>query len=128
MKTLAATCLAFALTATAALADNLDRSVYIVNDGWTPIYSVHIANVDDPNWQRDLLGGYMLSAGYNTLVEPQMPQGYCKFDVRVEYEGEEVIQMNGVNLCQADAIITTEDGGYVQYMDGGTSNYIDANY
>jgi hypothetical protein len=99
------------LSANAAQA--YDRGVYVYNDGWDAIYSIHITHIDEDGWGRDLLGRYVIDAGDGFLVEPRNPQGYCRFDVRITYETGEEIYLWDVNLCGGRQIVTDEWNAHV---------------
>jgi hypothetical protein len=98
--------LATALSANAAFA--FQRWVDIVNEGASAIYSVHITHVDDRRFGRDLLGNYMIPAGYEMRVEPDINNGYCRFDVRITYETGYELTLWGVNLCEVTTILADE--------------------
>jgi hypothetical protein len=93
-----------------------ERWVDIVNNGSASIYSVHITNVDDRSYGRDLLGDYMIPAGYEMRIEPDINNGYCRFDVLVTYETGHEVTMWGVNLCEATTIYTDGYGWDVDYI------------
>jgi hypothetical protein len=114
------TAIAAAALASAALVANtasaFERWVYVVNEGYSSIYSVHITHVDDSGWGRDLLGSYLIRAGEEMLVEPDYHDGYCLFDVKITYEtGRELILWD-VNLCEALTIYTDGNYGDVEYI------------
>jgi hypothetical protein len=98
--------LAGALSANAASA--YQRWVDVVNDGASAIYSVNITHVDDNRFGRDLLGNYMIPAGHQMRIEPDINNGYCRFDVRVTYETGYEITLWGVNLCEVTTIFADE--------------------
>ena len=72
-NTIAAVAVAAGLLA-ANTASAFERWVDVVNNGNYAIYSVHITNVDDRSYGRDLLGEYMIPAGYEMRVEPDHQQ------------------------------------------------------
>jgi hypothetical protein len=128
MKTFITAAALATLMATAATADNLDRSVYVTNDGAGTIKSVFIANFDDETWNDDLLGGQVVRDGYEIQVAPQHVWGDCRFDVRVEFTDDAYVELYDVNLCQTDSIVATWDGAYLELAGGGTSGFYDASY
>ena len=102
------------LTTTAAHAH--DRSAYIYNDGWDRIYSVHISHVDDGGWGSDLLGRYVIGVGDEFHVQPRNHQGYCRFDIRIEYESGDIVTRRGVDLCGGRQIVANEWSISVYYI------------
>lgn len=109
----AAVLAASVLSASAAQA--YDRSVYIYNDGWNRIYSVHISHIHSPVWQNDLLGSYMIRAGSGTYVSPRNHQGYCRFDVRITYDTGKIVRLWDVDLCEVTEIVADEWGAQAFY-------------
>ena len=97
------------LSANAASA--YERWIDVVNNGNSAIYSVFITNVSDSRYGRDLLGDYTIPAGYQSRVEPDINNGYCRFDVLITYETGEEVKLWGVNLCEATSI-STDGYGY----------------
>ena len=87
-------------------ASAFERWVDVVNNGGSAIYSVYITNVDDRSYGRDLLGNYMIPAGYQQRLEPDYNNGYCRFDVLITYETGHEVAMWGVNLCEMTTIYT----------------------
>jgi hypothetical protein len=97
-------------------ASAFQRWVDVVNNGGSAIYSVYITNVDDRSYGRDLLGNYMIPAGYEMRVEPDLSNGYCRFDVLVTYETGQEVTLWGVNLCEATTIYTDGYNWDVDYI------------
>jgi len=87
-------------------ASAFERWIDIVNSGNSAIYSVFITNVDDRTYGRDLLGNSVIPAGYQSRVEPDVNNGYCRFDVLITYETGEEVALWGLNLCEATTIYT----------------------
>ena len=53
----------------------------------------------------------MIPPGDEMRVEPDVANGYCRFDVRLTYEtGRQLMLWGGVNLCEATAIYADEHG------------------
>lgn len=119
MNLLRTTIAAVALTAglvAANAASAFERWVDIVNNGTTPIRSVFITNVDDPNYGHDLLGQYLIPAGYHMRVEPQIHDGYCRFDVLITFETGPDLKLWGVNLCEATTISMDDQEWRIDYI------------
>ena len=91
-----------------------ERWVEVVNGGDAAIWSVRISHIDDPQkGRRDLLGSYVIEPGSSMVVEPDNPQGYCRFDIFVLYENNVEVPVWDVNLCVEEAIFVN-DMGYIQ--------------
>jgi hypothetical protein len=119
MTLLRTTIAAVAVTAgvlSANVASAFERWIDVVNSGSSAIYSVYITNVDDRSYGRDLLGNYMIPAGYEMRVEPDVHNGYCRFDMLITYETGEEVTLWGVNLCEATTIYTDVYGWDVDYI------------
>ena len=103
-------------TFAANTASAYERWIDVVNSGNAAIYSVYISNVDDRSYGRDLLGNSMIPAGYQARVQPDVTNGYCRFDVLVTYETGEKITLWGVNLCEATTINTDGRNWNIDYI------------
>lgn len=91
-----------------------ERWIDVVNNGNSAIYSVFISNVADSRYGRDLLGNYTIPAGYQSRVEPDLSNGYCRFDVLITYETGQEVKLWGVNLCEATRIETDGYGSTIR--------------
>lgn len=121
LSTSAFTRIAAALVVTAGvLAANVaqayERWIYIVNDGSEAIHYVYITHIHDERWGYDLLGHDVILAGDYLMVEPQRPQGYCRFDVKIVYASGRSVTRRDVNLCEAYRIDTNERSAQVYYV------------
>ena len=114
-NTIAAVALTAGLVAANA-ASAFERWVDVVNSGNSAIYSVYITNVDDRSYGRDLLGDYVIPAGYEMRVEPDVNNGYCRFDVLITYETGQELTLWDVNLCEAITIYTDGRNFDVDYI------------
>jgi hypothetical protein len=103
-------------TFAANTASAYERWVDVVNSGNAAIYSIFITNVDDGSYGRDLLGNQMIPAGYEMRVEPDVTNGYCRFDVKITYETGAEVTLWGVNLCEAMTIKTDGRHWDVDYI------------
>ncbi len=103
---------------TAAMADGLSREVLIVNNTDDIITRVHATHVDDQNWGRDLLGRARIFPGDAEWVEPRRNQGYCLFDVRIEFADRPDQQFPALNLCEALSIEVGDWRSSIEYVDG----------
>lgn len=102
------------LTANAASA--YERWVDVVNSGNSAIYSVFITHVDQNDYGRDLLGNQTIPAGYEMRVQPDIDNGYCRFDVLITYETGQEVELRGVNLCEATTLYTDGRNWDVDYI------------
>ena len=87
-----------------------ERWFDVYNDGATAIRSVYATHVDDPDWGPDLLGDYVIPEGSFLTVEPRRSQGYCSFDVKIVYQNQSELTLNGVDLCTATQIAANDRG------------------
>ncbi|TIQ33103.1 MAG: hypothetical protein E5X48_25180 [Mesorhizobium sp.] len=96
----------------AGVASAHERWVNINNAGSSEIVGVYIKNIDTPWWGRDLLGSYYIDAGYEMTVDPRRPEGYCRFDVLMQFaDGSETVAWDQ-NLCVLTDLIVDESGYY----------------
>lgn len=93
-----------------------ERWLDIVNVGDSAIYSVFATHVDDSDYGRDLLGDYVIPVGDAFRVEPDVNNGYCRFDLLITYETGEEVALWGVNLCEATTLYTDGYGWDVDYI------------
>lgn len=114
-NTIAAAAVVASIFATSA-ASAYERWVDVVNSGHAAIYSIFITNVDDRRYGRDLLGDYTIPAGYQARVEPDVSNGYCRFDVLITYETGVEVRLWNVNLCEATTIDTDGRNWQVDYI------------
>ena len=108
---LAAALVTVSITASASAGTRFDRTVAINNLSDGEIWSVHISHIDANSWGRDLLGDYVLSSNSYDYFEPEVINGYCRFDVRVEFSNRAVNVVHDVNLCEVLAV-EVDDYGY----------------
>ncbi|TPM46201.1 hypothetical protein FJ951_14365 [Mesorhizobium sp. B2-2-3] len=88
------------------------RWVDISNVGSSEIVGVYISNIDKQNWGRNLLGSYSIDVGYEMTVDPRRPEGYCRFDVLMEFaDGSQTIAWDQ-NLCELTDVVVSESGYY----------------
>jgi hypothetical protein len=113
--TIAAMTVATGLVAANA-ASAYERWIDVVNLGDTPIAEVRISHVDDPNYGRDLTGRYVIPVGDVMRVEPDINNGYCRFDILIEFVGGEEVTLWRVNLCEATTLYTDGYGWDVDYI------------
>ncbi|MER8842903.1 hypothetical protein NKH86_30250 [Mesorhizobium sp. M0913] len=88
------------------------RWVDINNLGSSEIVGVYISNIDKQIWGRNLLGSYSIDVGYEMTVDPRRPEGYCRFDVLMEFaDGSQTIAWDQ-NLCEITDVVVSESGYY----------------
>jgi hypothetical protein len=97
-------------------ASAFERWVDVVNNGSVAIRSVFITNVDDRSYGRDLLGEYVLPAGYQQRFEPDVNNGYCRFDILVTFEAGSDLTLWDVNLCEATTISVDDYHWDIDYI------------
>lgn len=102
-----------AFTSTQALADRYERWICIENAGMSEIVAVRISHVDRTDWSRNLIRGDYIDAGDTMTVEPRRDEGYCRFDIRIEFADGEIQDIWNVNLCAATNLRVNEYGNRV---------------
>ncbi len=101
MSHLLACCSAAAFAfASIASAQALDRHVTIVNDTNTDIVEFYGSQVDAKDWQEDILGSKVLSAGSSVSVNFDDGTGYCMFDFRAVFADGDVLVRKKINVCE----------------------------
>ncbi|MER9216813.1 hypothetical protein NKI54_33350 [Mesorhizobium sp. M0663] len=96
----------------AGTASAFERWVDIGNVGSSEIVGVYISNIDRTGWGRNLLGSYSIGVGYEMTVDPRRPEGYCRFDVLMEFaDGSQTIAWDQ-NLCEITDVVVSESGYY----------------
>lgn len=108
MNTVKRTLIAAVTFALSAPAFAYERWVDIQNCSSADIVAVHITHVDEDSYRRNLLGRGVIESGYQRRVEPEVQQGYCRFDVKVEFADGSEEEMLDVNLCYVSTI-TVDD-------------------
>jgi hypothetical protein len=78
----------------------------MVNANNHAIVAVHANHIDRRIGSYDLLGDAVLPAGYYTTVEPRNHEGYCRFNIQVEFDNGDVQNIPDVNLCEATRVVT----------------------
>ena len=81
-------------------ANAYERWINVTNNAGVTVREIYITHVDDPNLGNDLLREYLLYPGYQVEVEPEDPEGYCLFDIRVVYVDGSIEDFNAINLCE----------------------------
>lgn len=96
---------------TAQASDGHQRWFDVVNASrTTAIHSVYATHRDHATFGQDLLGRHMIAPGHQMRVQPNFHQGYCIFDVRVQYEDGRQVTRWGVNLCAVTALVVSPNG------------------
>lgn len=91
------------LLAGAALAQDADRRVQVVNDSGATLTRLYVSNPDRAAWEEDILGQNVLTSGQSVTINADDGSGACVFDVKAIFDdGTEVIQ-SGVNICAITA-------------------------
>jgi hypothetical protein len=88
--------------ATAAMAD--PTTVDIVNSHDAAVTEIHMTDIDNHDWDADLLGDDVLASGDTTSVTPDEPNGYCRFDLEVKFENGTTWDLRDFNACTASQI------------------------
>lgn len=106
--------LATLITGTAASAyDGHQRWFAVSNVGDFSIMYVRATHVDDTDWGGDLLGSsQIIPVGATEYVEPHRHNGYCMFDIKVEFADDSYTTAMNVNLCEITEIVVDDWGNY----------------
>lgn len=88
------------------------RWVDINNVGSSEIVGVYISNIDKQIWGRNLLGSHYIDVGYERTVDPRRPEGYCRFDVLIQFADDSQIIAWDQNLCELTDLVVSESGYY----------------
>jgi hypothetical protein len=89
-----------ALAATAGHASALDRRVNIVNNTGYTIVEFYASSVGQNSWQEDILGRDVLPSGSSVTINIDDGTGYCKYDFRAKFEDGDIVEKQGVNVCE----------------------------
>ena len=99
-KALAALTLASVAAAPALAAD---PRVNIANESTATIISVQMSPVGE-DWGRDLLGSYVMRAGYHLdLVSPSFGYG-CRYDMRVTFANGVRMEVRDFDACAVETV------------------------
>lgn len=96
---LAVGALAFGLSG-AAMADNLNRVVEIVNKTGFTITEFYGSHTDAQTWEEDILGTDVLPSGRSVNINFDDGTGYCIFDLKAVFDDGDVLEKFGVNVCE----------------------------
>lgn len=93
---------ALALSAFTVPAFASPAMIDIVNESSSEISAIHMTDIDEPTTGRDLLGQYTLPAGYKVAgLQPDLDEGYCRYDLIVTFEDGSSSMLNDFNACEA---------------------------
>lgn len=87
-----------ALGVTSAAA--LDRRVQINNNTDYDIIEFYASNKGTDDWEEDILGDNVLSAGDSVIINIDDSTGYCKFDFLAVFEDNDQVVSNDNNVCE----------------------------
>jgi hypothetical protein len=92
------------LRASAAL-DDIDRSFDLVNHSRQTVDSVRISNIDDDSWGPNLLDGDTIAPWGFLKLQPFQSLGYCRFNIKVDFQNGSSETISDVNLCEANKVV-----------------------
>jgi hypothetical protein len=104
-NTAAAAALLVAGTLTASSASAYERWLEIVNAADTTVVEVHISHIDNRYWGPNILP-LAITPGRSVVVDPVNTQGYCRFDIELNYADGTHADIRDVNLCEALQLVT----------------------
>ncbi|TIQ33109.1 MAG: hypothetical protein E5X48_25210 [Mesorhizobium sp.] len=90
-----------------------ERWLDITNTGHSEIVAVYASHIDTDIWGRDLLGSSVIDVGDQFRIDPRRTQGYCRFDIRLDFADGEQQFIWGVNLCEATDLVVNEYGAEI---------------
>lgn len=124
---LAPAALAFAallpIAAPAQAFDSLSREIYLVNQTDETIMEVRMTHVDERSWGEDVIPAFVVEPGEVALVSPQRHNGYCRFNLKIEFESGSIQTIRNLNACDALAVAVTNPGMVVLNIDGDAREY-----
>lgn len=88
-----------ALTATTALADNLDRRVVIENQTGRVIWAIYGSRTSTQSWEEDILGENVLPPGESARINFDDGTGACAFDMKVVFPEGDSIEEYNIDVC-----------------------------
>jgi hypothetical protein len=96
-----------------------DRRFVLVNRGDRTIVQVQASNIGESSYDPiDLLSDEVVRPGESIVVEPDNPQGWCRFDLRITFRNGDSQEVNDVNMCEITALTTYgaegDNGDYVR--------------
>lgn len=85
-----------------------NRMLTVVNKSTTAMVAFYASNVGTNDWEEDILGQDVLLAGQSVRINMDDGTGYCRFDLKAEFDdGSEAIQEN-VNVCEVGTFTFTD--------------------
>jgi hypothetical protein len=99
-----------------AHADEYERWIFVYNSGSSEIVDIRMISVYDPVLSPNLLFGAYIGAGEDMIVEPLDDEGYCFFDVLIEYADGSEVALWEVDLCTATSVTVDEWDYEISYM------------
>lgn len=98
---LAGMCVAAALlSALSVEAEAQDRRVTIINETQFDIVEFYGSNVNETDWQEDILGSDILPAGSSVTINFDDGTGACMFDFRAVFSNGGVLEHGDINVCE----------------------------
>lgn len=85
-----------------------NRMLTVVNKSTTAMVAFYASNVGTNDWEEDILGQDVLLAGQSVRINMDDGTGYCRFDLKAEFDdGSEAIEEN-VNVCEVGTFTFTD--------------------
>ena len=92
----------------AALADNMDRRIRLINRSHQTISEFYASNVGATGWEEDILGSSVLPPGQSVVINLNDGTGYCRFDFKTVTEEGTAIHRRGINVCETSTYTITD--------------------
>ena len=111
MLRFSALALGFSIAATLAFAPvshAANRTITVINKSKTAMIAFYASNVGTSDWEEDILRTDILASGQSVKIDMNDGSGYCRFDLKAEFEdGSEALDEN-VDVCTMREITFTD--------------------
>lgn len=115
--------LAFAASVFAVPAHASQAAIDLVNDSSSEIYAVHMTNIDDVSVGYDLLGRNTLPSGFMVPgMEPDLDDGYCRYDLLVTFDDGATLMLNDFNACAVLSVTVRDRSFTIEDIHHNVSN------
>jgi hypothetical protein len=104
-RLLAGAVLAALLVVGVAVVQAAIQDFTVINKTGFTITALHVSESDNNDWEEDILGADVLPDGKSTNISFHGYSGKaCEFDIRIDDEDENQSIVEGINLCETQAV------------------------
>lgn len=89
-------------TTTPVVAAN--KNVLIVNNTGQTIWRFYGSPVNVNDWEEDILGSNVLSAGQSVNIDFSDGRSICNYDMRAEFRDGSALVKNNINVCRVASV------------------------